>query len=64
MRRDTITGESVTTKNGYLLVKHKGKWKRRWVSVINGQLMYYKNWKVRYSHIIAFCESYLEHGPH
>jgi hypothetical protein len=40
-------GESVTTKNGYLLVKHKGKWKRRWVSIINGQLMYYKNWKVR-----------------
>jgi hypothetical protein len=39
-------GESVTTKNGYLLVKHKGKWKRRWVSIINGQLMYYKNWKV------------------
>jgi hypothetical protein len=45
MRRDTIMGESVTTKNGYLLVKHKGKWKRRWVSIINGQLMYYKNWK-------------------
>eukprot|EP01122_Echinamoeba_exundans_P004748 TRINITY_DN1498_c0_g1_i2.p1 TRINITY_DN1498_c0_g1~~TRINITY_DN1498_c0_g1_i2.p1 ORF type:complete len:765 (+),score=153.08 TRINITY_DN1498_c0_g1_i2:814-3108(+) len=35
-------------KQGYLWVKNKkkgGGWKKRWVSVINGRLLYYKNWK-------------------
>lgn len=35
-------------KQGYLWVKNKkkgGGFKKRWVSVINGRLQYYKNWK-------------------
>jgi hypothetical protein len=31
--------------SGYLWMKTKRRWKKRWVSVINGKLMYYKNWK-------------------
>jgi hypothetical protein len=31
--------------SGYLWMKTKGRWKKRWVSVMNGKLMYYKNWK-------------------
>jgi len=34
-------------KQGYLWIKSKkGKWKKRYVSVINGRLLYYKSWKV------------------
>jgi hypothetical protein len=32
-------------KAGYLYAKVHGKWKRRWVSIMNGCLFYYRNWK-------------------
>jgi len=35
-----------TVRQGYLFVRsQRGRWKRRWVSIINGQLIYYKSWK-------------------
>lgn len=33
-------------REGYLWCKLGGKSKKRWISVINGQLLIYKNWKV------------------
>uniref|UniRef100_A0A6B2KY91 Uncharacterized protein n=1 Tax=Arcella intermedia TaxID=1963864 RepID=A0A6B2KY91_9EUKA len=43
--KSTPKAQDKDMKAGYLYAKVKGKWKRRWVSVMNGSLYYYRNWK-------------------
>uniref|UniRef100_A0A6B2KZJ4 Uncharacterized protein n=1 Tax=Arcella intermedia TaxID=1963864 RepID=A0A6B2KZJ4_9EUKA len=44
LRHSLPTEDPTDCKAGYLYVKVHGKWKNRWVSILNGTLFYYRSW--------------------